>query len=294
MPIDYRQIKDYPFPEVRQTYQDRDTMLYALSLGVGQDPMDPAALAYVYEGSPGGLRVLPTQAVVLGHPGFWIQDPALGIDWVKVLHGEQRLHMHRPLPPAATLIGRNRVTRLIDKGEGKGALIVVERRLEDEAGTLYATVESVTFCRGDGGYSQARGGQPSDEPPTPLQATPEDRAPDQVDDQPIRPEAALIYRLLADRNPLHADPGVARKAGFERPILHGLAGYGLACRAVLRRCAGDDPTRLRSFQLRFASPMYPGETLRTEMWVDGSTVRFRARMVERNVVVLSHGTATLA
>lgn len=294
MPIDYQQIKSHAFPEVRQTYQDRDTMLYALGLGVGQDPVDPHALAYVYEGSPGGLRVLPTQAVVLGHPGFWVQDPALGIDWVRILHGEQRLQVHRPLPSAATVIGRNRVTRIIDKGEGKGALIVVERRLEDEAGDLYATVESVSFCRGDGGYSRQRGGQPSDTAPEPLLPTPEDRPPDHVDVQAIRPEAALIYRLLADRNPLHADPEIARRAGFPRPILHGLAAYGMACRAVLRQCAGDDPTRLRGFHLRFAAPVFPGETLRTEIWNAGEALRFRARVVERDVVVLSHGTAILS
>lgn len=293
MALDYSRIKSHAFPDVHQTYQDRDTMLYALSLGVGQDPLDPAGLAYCYEGSPGGLRVLPTQAVVLGHPGFWVKDPAFGLDWVKILHGEQRLQLHRPLPAAATLTGRNRVTRIVDKGEGKGALVVMERTLQDEAGTPYATVETVSFCRGDGGYS-ARGGQPSDAPLDPLPATPGDRPPDHVDVQAIRPEAALLYRLLADRNPLHADPGVARRAGFERPILHGLAAYGLACRAVLRQCLGDDPARLRSFQLRFASPVFPGETLRTEIWRADGLVQFRASIVERDVVVLSHGSAAVA
>lgn len=171
--------------------------------------------------------------------------------------------------------------------------MVVERRIEDEAGTLYVTLEQVNFCRGDGGYSAQRGGQPSDAPPEALQPTPGDRAPDHVDEQQIRPEAALLYRLLADRNPLHADPAIARKAGFERPILHGLASYGLACRAVVRHCAGDDPARLRSFELRFAAPVYPGDTLRTELWQEGDTVRFRARVVERDQVVLSHGRAVL-
>lgn len=293
MTIDYHRIKSHAFPEVRQTYTDRDTMFYALSLGVGQDPLDAAALAYVYEGSSGGLRVLPTQAVVLGHPGFWVRDEAFGIDWVKMLHGEQRMRVHRPLPAAATIIGRNRVTRIIDKGEGKGAVLVVERRLEDDGGTLYATLEQVNFCRGDGGYSAQRGGQPSDEAIEALSPMPESRAPDCIDEQRIRPETALLYRLLADRNPLHADPGIARKAGFERPILHGLASYGLACRAVLRQCAGDDPARLRHFELRFSAPVYPGETLRTEIWREPGTVRFRARVAERAVVVLSHGRAVI-
>lgn len=294
MTMDYDRIKSRAFPEVRQAYGDRDAMLYALSLGVAQDPLSPAALAYAYEGRPGGLRVLPTLAVVLGHPGFWVRDEELGIDWVKLLHGEQRMRVHRPLPAAAVIVGRNRVTRLVDKGEGKGAIMVIERRIEGEDGTLYATLEQVNFCRGDGGYSGQRGGQPSDEPLAALAATPEDRAPDCVDDQAIRPEAALLYRLLADRNPLHADPEVARKAGFERPILHGLASYGLACRAVLRQCADDAPERLREFELRFSAPVYPGETLRTEIWREGGGVRFRARVLERGQVVLSHGRAVLA
>jgi acyl dehydratase len=293
MNLDYHRIKSHAFPEVRQTYTDRDTMLYALSLGGGQDPLDPAALPYVYEGVPGGLRVIPTQAVVLGHPGFWVRDPQFGIDWVKLLHGEQRMKVHRALPSAATVVGRSRVTRLIDKGEGKGVIMVVERRIEDEAGSLYATLEQVNFCRGDGGYSRQRGGQPSDAPIDALSPTPEGRAPDLVDEQQIRPEAALLYRLLADRNPLHADPEVARQAGFQRPILHGLASYGVACRAVLRQCAGDDPTRLREFELRFSAPVYPGETLRTEIWCDADNmVRFRARVIERDQVVLSHGRAS--
>lgn len=293
MTINYQNLKARVFPEVRQTYSARDSMLYALSLGLGIDPLDERALPFVYEGSPGGLRVLPTMAAVLGYPGFWAKEADCGIDWVRLVHGEQGLIVHQPLPAAATLVGKNRITHLIDKGDGKGAIVVVERRLVDTSDVLYATLRQVIFCRGDGGFSTLSGGQPSDPPLEPLPATPDDRAPDLIDDQPIRPEAALLYRLLADDNPLHADPAVARAAGFERPILHGLATYGLAARALIRQCAGDDPTRLRTLEVRFAAPVFPGETLRTEIWRDGSYLQFRARVLERDRIVLSHGRADI-
>lgn len=294
MPIHYESLKARVFPEVRQTYRVNDCQLYALSLGLGCDPVSAQALPFLYEGTPGGLRVLPTLATVLGYPGFWTRKPDSGIDWTKLVHGEQGLVIHRPLPAHGTVIGRNRVERIIDKGEGKGAIVVVERLLESEAGELYATLRQVLFCRGDGGYSALHGGQPSDAPLPALAPTPEDRVPDFVDEQATRPEAALLYRLLGDDNPLHADPAVARAAGFERPILHGLASYGIAAHAVIRQCADLDPTRLRSIAVRFSSPVYPGETLRTEIWRQGTQIQFRARVVERDRIVLSHGQAEIA
>lgn len=297
MAIDYQRLKQRAFAPVRQHYGERDTALYALSLGLGSDPLNEAALPFVYEGAPGGLRALPSQAVVLGYPGFWAREPDTGIDWVKLLHGEQRMRLHRPLPAACEVVGHNRITHLTDKGEGKGAIMVTERRLETAAGELLATVQQVSFLRGDGGYSLQGGGQPSDAPLPALGPTPEDRAPDCTDTQAIRPEAALLYRLLGDANPLHADPAVARKAGFERPILHGLASYGLVAHAVLRQCGGLDPARLLALDIRFAAPVYPGETLVTEIWrVPGQPrhLQLRARVAERDKVVLSHGFAELA
>lgn len=191
---------------------------------------------------------------------------------------------------------KGRITRLIDKGADKGAILVTERRLESAAGALLATLEQVTFLRGDGGYSQ-RTGQASDAPLPALAATPHERAPDGIDQQAIRPEAALLYRLMGDYNPLHADPAVARQAGFERPILHGLASYGLVAWALVRQCAGGDASRLKALDIRFAAPVYPGETLVTEIWrVPGQEGRYqlRARVAERDKIVLSHGHAELA
>ena len=288
MPIDAASLKAWTFEPVREDYTARDTILYALGLGLGQDPLDPDQLRFTYEE---GLRALPTLPVVLGSPGFWAKDPRSGIDWVKVLHGEQELELHAPLPAAASVVGRTRVTRMVDKGAGKGALMYSERTIEDAAdGTLLATSRSVSFLRGDGGFS-ARG-QASDPAPTPRPAVP-DGPPDTVFEWKTRPEAALIYRLSGDYNPVHADPAVARSAGVERPILHGLCSFGVTGWALVRALAGGDPGRLRSIGTRFSSPVYPGETLRVEMWRRGDAVQFRTRVVERDVVVLSHGTATL-
>ncbi len=297
MTIRYEHLRNRPFPPIRQHYTARDTMLYALSLGLGNDPLDSAALPFVFEAAPGGLRALPTQAVVLGYPGFWAREPDTGIDWVKLLHGEQRLRLHRPLPADAEIVGHNRITHLTDKGADKGAIMVTERRLETVHGELLATVQQVSFLRGDGGYTQLDGGQPSDAPLPALQPTPEDRAPDFVDTQPTRPEAALLYRLMGDFNPLHADPAVARAAGFDRPILHGLASYGLVAHALLRQCAGHDPSRLRALDIRFTAPVFPGETLVTEIWRDpaqSTQFRLRAKVLERDKIVLSHGWAEIS
>lgn len=286
MAIDYCRLKDWPFPDVRQRYTEKDSILYALGLGFGMDPLDESELRFVYEDR---LQAMPTMAVVLGYPGFWMKDPATGIDWKKLLHGEQRLSLHQPLSPTGEVVGRTRIKSITDKGAGKGAIVVAERTLSDAlSGALLATLEIVTFCRGDGGYSS--GGQPSDS----LAVVPvnmPDRAPDAVIDLPTRPEMALIYRLSADPNPLHADPAVARAAGFDRPILHGLASYGLAARALLKTWCNYQPERLKMFNLRFTAPVYPGETLRTEMWRQGQQILFRARVLERDLLVLNNGVA---
>src|SRR5690606_25847470 len=143
-------------------------------------------------------------------PGFWMSDPRAGIDWVRLVHGEQRLTMHAALPSAGTVVGKSRVTHVIDKGADKGALGITERTLHDEAGACLATLQQTTFCRGDGGFGD---GDPS---PAPLPAAPA-REPDRRCTLVVAPNAALLYRLSADRNPLHADPEVARKAGYSQP-----------------------------------------------------------------------------
>jgi acyl dehydratase len=284
MAIDYERLLAWPVPEVRHTYGVRDSQLYALAVGLGADPVDARQLPFVYEKDP---QALPTQAVVLGYPGFWMKDPGTGIDWVRLVHAEQGLTLHRPLPASGEVIGRTRVVGINDKGPGKGALVYSRRTLHDAASDdLIATLDISTFCRGDGGC----GG--SDAPPMTLVPTPE-RAPDAVCELPTLPQQALLYRLCGDLNPLHADPEVARAAGFERPILHGLCTFAVAGHALLRTLCDYDPKRLTSMQVRFSAPVYPGETLRTETWREGNQIAFRTRAVERDVVVLSHGRAEI-
>ena len=284
--FDYDRLKNWPFAEVEQSYSTRDSILYALGIGIGADPMDAQQLPFVFEEDQ-RFAAVPTMAVVLGNPGFWARDPDSGIDWVRILHGEQSLTLHRPLPPAATVRARTRVTGIVDKGIGKGALILSERTIVDAvSGEALATLGSTTFARGNGGY-----GGPSDPAPVPHQLP--DRGPDMTCDLPTLERAALIYRLSGDYNPLHASPSVARDAGFERPILHGLCTLGIAGHAILRCCCDYDPGRFRSMQLRFSAPVYPGETIRTELWCDDGIISFRSSTLERGVVVLNNGRAVV-
>lgn len=291
--IDYAALKARPFPDIVQTYTEKDSMLYALGIGLGYDPLDERQLQYVYEKS---LKALPTMAAVLGYPGFWVKEPDTGIDWVRVLHGEQAITIHRPLPAAATVVGKLAIKAIVDKGKDRGALLLQERTLHEQAsGALLATVSSLTFARGDGGFSEREGNGPKggDPAPPPPPKTPE-TAPEKTCDLPTLPQAALIYRLSGDYNPLHAEPAIATAAKFPRPILHGLASYGVAGHAILRTYCDYDPARLKALSVRFSAPVYPGETLRTEMWRTGNRVQYRARVLERDVVVLSNGVAEVA
>ena len=202
-----------------------------------------------------------------------------------MVHGEQGLVLHEPVKPEGTVIGRTRVVDVVDKGADKGALVYTERTITDKAsGALLATISHNVFCRADGGF----GGPKRDVPPPHVLPQ---RAPDAVVDLPTRPEMALIYRLSGDVNALHVDPATARAAGFPRPILHGLATFGVAGHALLQNLCGYDPVRLTAMAGRFSAPVYPGETIRTEIWRDGGAVGFRARVVERDVVAIDHGRA---
>jgi acyl dehydratase len=274
----------YKVPSVEARLTARDAMLYALGIGVGDHPEDEKDLQYVYERAQ-PFHVMPSLVNVICHPGGWVMAPELEVNWVKLLHGEQGFEMHRPLKPDTTYVSRNEVLGVLDKGEGKGAMLFLRKELREvQTGELASTIDSTYVLRGDGGC-----GSTLKEAPVPH-ALPE-RAPDLSVSLATLPRAALIYRLSGDYNPIHADPVMARKAGFERPILHGLCSLGVATRAVLRACCDDDPRRLRSLKLRFSSPVYPGETLVTDIWRDGSEVSFRTRVAERDVVVLNNGRA---
>ena len=284
MAIDYDKLLNLKIPEVEHSYSAKDSILYALGVGLGLDPTDRAQLRFTYEKE---LLALPTLAVVLANRA-WLREMDTGVDYLKVVHGEQGLVLHRPLPPEGTLIGRIKVVDIIDKGEGKGALLLSERQLLDKAsGDRIASITQTTFCRGDGGF-----GGPQRPSPVPHKVP--ERKPDMVCELSTAPNAALIYRLSGDYNPLHSDPDVAAKAGFPRPILHGLATYGVAGHAILKSVCGYDPTRLRSLSARFTAPVFPGETFATSIWREGHVVSFETRCVERGVLAIGNGRADIA
>lgn len=283
MPIDYHHLMNRPFAPVRHAYGRRDTILYALGVGLGGDPTDRGQLRYVYEH---GLAALPTMACILGYPGFWADQPDTGIDWRRLVHAEQSFTLHRPLAPEGRIVGHNRVSALYDKG-AKGALLCQERQVTDEdSGEAIATVNQVSLLRGDGNFGGPAGAPP---PPVPVP----DRAPDLVCDLATLPQAALLYRQSGDLNPLHADPDVAAAAGFPRPILHGMCAMGVAFHAVLRAALAYDSGPVRGMRVRFTAPVLPGETIRTEMWREGSVIAFRSRAADRDAVVLDAGQVFL-
>lgn len=274
----------WPFRPVVQAYTTRDSLLYALSVGLGADPTDSHQLRYVYERDQ---LAMPSMAVVLGRPGAWVADPATGIDYRKVVHAEQSLEMHDVLLPEGSIQAQERVVGIFDKGRDKGALLCTERRIVDQQTERpLATLRSTFMCRGEGGSGAAFGvADVAREMPA--------GAPDRVKELPTLPQSALLYRLNGDMNPLHADPEVARSVGFQRPILHGLCTFGVAMHAVLALWCDYDARRLLRFRARFSAPVYPGETLVVETWRDKGEVSFRASVKERGVKVLDYGRAEL-
>lgn len=284
MPISYPDILDIKSAPQTREWTDRDTMLYALGVGMGQDPMNQDELPFVFEA---GLKGVPTMATCMAWGGG--PSPGLmGINFMLVVHGEQKVEIHKPLPTEATVELDGRVLGAWDKGAGKGAVIVIETTMKDQkSGELLATLTSSIFARGDGGF-----GGPTEGAPEPH--TVPDRAPDVSLDFPTTESQALIYRLSGDRNPLHADPAFAKMAGFDRPILHGLCTYGITCRAVMQAFTDMDPDKIRSHAIRFSSPVFPGETVTVDLWRDGDVVSFEARVKERGVTVAKNGKSELA
>ncbi|TDN59245.1 MaoC/PaaZ C-terminal domain-containing protein [Paraburkholderia sp. BL10I2N1] len=288
--LNYEVVKNWPIEDVTQTYTARDVMLYALGLGIGSDPLDAQQLRYVYEKQ---LQAMPTCAAAFAWPKSWMRDPRAGVDYLKLVHGEQDVRFLHPMPSAATIVSKTRVSLVSDKGAGKGAIVELKRDLVEEAsGERLAEVRQVSFLRGDGGFSAESG--MSDPPPEALPPVPE-RAPDREFVFSTSTQGALIYRLSGDSNPLHADPEVAAKAGFRQPILHGLATYGIAGYAAIRNCAGNDAARLKRLALRLTSPVYPGETIRFQFWRESDTrLHLRARVDARDVVVLNNGIVEIS
>ena len=283
MPLNENALYNWPFEPVVQRYEDSDVMLYALSIGIGSDPVNAKELPYVYED---GLRFFPTMLAVLGCPPPFSADPASGINRTKMVHGEQGLEILQPLPATGEIHAIDKIIDITDKGKDRGATITSRRTISDASGKELARLDSTVFCRADGGFGGKA--QAATEP----HAIP-DRAPDFVVDMPTLPQQALLYRLNFDRNPLHADPALAARAGFERPILHGLCSWGIAAHAIVRQCCDYEADRLRRFQARFSRPVLPGDTLSVEIWQDGNEISFRGWVKARQEKVLDNGYAQL-
>ena len=294
MPIYFPDILEQKTEPRTFSYGDKDVMLYALGVGMGRDPMNETELAFVYEKS---LKVIPTAATVLASAGG---RPARGADQVEqkpghrpsqinylmVVHGEQKVELHRPLPTSGTFTAQGRTIGAFDKGKDKGPVIINETTWTDEAGEKVATLTGSTFARGDGGF-----GGPSEGQPEPH-AIPGRKADLSVDIE-TREDQALLYRLNGDRNPLHSDPESAKRSGFPRPILHGLCTYGITCRAVLQAITGFDPDQIMSHQARFSAPVFPGDTITVDLWTDGDVISFEARVAARGVTVIKNGKTVL-
>jgi acyl dehydratase len=257
MPIDPKAVGAEGTPTER-SWGWKDAVLYALGVGAGVDELE-----FTTEKNQ---QVLPTFGVIVGMGGLPF-DKIGKFNFAMLVHGEQALEVHGPLPPNGKLVNKGRVAGIYDKG--KGALVVFETQSHDaETGELRLTNRMSAFIRGEGGFGGERG------PAGPEFQVP-GRKPDHEVSYATRPDQALLYRLSGDLNPLHSDPDIAKIAGFPKPILHGLCTYGFTGRALLHTLCGSDPARFRAMEGRFSKPVFPGETLTVRMWVDGDSALFQ-------------------
>jgi acyl dehydratase len=279
MPIAYPAILDLREENQSMRWDDRDVMLYALAIGMGGPP---AELPFVYEKN---LRVMPTFLTVAA----WGKRPLRrsGINYLRMLHASQTMTWHAPVPVDGRVIVDSRISDVFDKGPDHGALIVTETLVrEEKSGELISSYYASILARADGGFGGPRDGAPEGH------AVP-DRAPDVSLDYQTKGNQALLYRLCCDRNPMHADPAVAAKGGFQQPVLHGLCTYGMACRAVLATYADYDTNRIRSHDARFAAPVFPGDVVTFDLWRDGAIISFEGRVKARNAKVITNGKTVL-
>ncbi|MBY3511054.1 dehydratase [Rhizobium laguerreae] len=282
MTLSGQSILDFPVPQATHVVTARDAILYALSVGYGTDAPD-AALKYVYERD---LATAPTLANIVAHPGPWMQQT--GVDWARLVHSEHRLAIHRPVPLDVPLISRSRVLSVVDRGVEKGMFVSFERLIATaERDEPIATIVQTNACRGDGGCGSAGSA------PEPLSKVP-DREPDLEFNVDIPVNAALLYRLNGDLNPLHVDPQAAGRSGFDRPILHGLCSFGYAGYAIVAAIDPGMASGLSAIAARFSAPIFPGETITVQMWRNHAEIRFRGLVASRGATILDNGMARLS
>ena len=281
MPIDPSKALGHEFPESEASWSQDDVILYHLGVGAGVPPTDANELEYTYERS---LKVLPSYGVVpvFSAVGGVARTPGLEFNPALLLHGEQDIELHRPLPVAAKVKSQGRIAGLYDKG--KAALAVIEVASRDEQGPLFTNRFSL-FLRGEGGFGGDSGPKAGNQPP--------ERKPDHVVESCTLPQQALLYRLCGDKNPLHADPEFAKMGGFDRPILHGLCSFGIVCKAAVDTALGGDVAKVARYQARFAGVFFPGETMVTSLWKEGDTIFVAAKSKERDAPVISNAALTV-
>nr|WP_325248379.1 MaoC/PaaZ C-terminal domain-containing protein [Amylibacter sp.] len=282
MPLNVDTLINYPFPEIVTELTPRDACLYALGIGIGANPTDPAQLRFVNENGCGeiGFRAVPTQPLTMGF-FRWVLTPGLGLDVNRVVHGEDRITLHGPIPTTGRVVSKFEIVSVEDKGEGRGAVVHCRWVTRQEGSdTAFATVEMKNFCRGDGGCGNAGA-------PSPITTSIPDTRASREATVNIRPDAALLYRLSGDLNPLHIDPAYAKSAGFDRPILHGRCSLAIAARAVWESTC--PPEAIKQISCRFTAPVYPGESLRILMWDGENNVHFRALSCETGKTVIDNG-----
>ncbi len=282
MPINYDEIMSLKSENIEISYTDKDSILYGLGVGLGNDPMNMDELKYVYEN---GQIALPSMATNFQYHSSLLMSANL--NFIMVVHGEQKLSIINPIPVSGEFVADMKVINCFDKGASKGAIVEVETTVKLKSdGTEICKLISTTFARGDGGF----GG-----PESPPQKVYEpEGTPDIVDEITTKPDQALIFRLSGDYNPLHSDPNFAKAAGFPKPILHGLCTYGVACRSIVKTACDKDVKKLKSFNCRFSSPVFPGETIVTEMWKNGNIINFQSKVKERDKIILKNGASEIS
>ncbi|MGH9139099.1 MAG: MaoC/PaaZ C-terminal domain-containing protein [Acidimicrobiales bacterium] len=281
MPIDLDKVVGAELAGSDWQWDADKVILYHLGLGAGVPPTEPNELTYAYEQS---LKVLPSFGVLpVFEMLFGMTMDGMAINPMMLLHGEQDLVVHRPLPTEAKVRNTGRVTDVYDKG--KGAVVIAETETTLLDGELLCTNQFSSFSRGEGGFGGDPGPAPGNEPP--------DRDPDRVVESPTLPQQALLYRLSGDKNPFHADPNMAAMGGFNQPILHGLCSFGIVCKAVVDNLLDGDVTKVGRYQTRFAGVVFPGETLVTSMWREGDQILIATKTKERDTPVITNAAITL-